>query len=62
MRLGALYVLAAAYGELGRFAEAISTAERAIRAARTDDEGFIDTVRRSIELYRQEKPFRSDVQ
>ncbi len=59
----ALYVLAAAYAELGRFPQAISTAERAIRAARSGgDDGFVDTIRRSIELYKQENPFRSGIQ
>ena len=54
----ALYVLAAAYAEEGRFPEAISTAERAIRAAR--DDGFADTIRRSLEFYKQHKSFRLD--
>ena len=55
----ALHALAAAYAEVGQFPAAVSTADRAIRIARTSgNEGLANAIRRPLELYRQEKPFR----
>ncbi len=59
----ALHALAAAYAEVGRFPDAVSTAEAAVRAARAaGDENLARAVGQPIELYRQRRPFRSDLQ
>lgn len=56
-----LCALAAAYAEVGRFTEAVSMAERAIRVARAGgDQKYVDSIRESLELYKGNKPLRSE--
>lgn len=60
---GGLCALAAAYAEEGRFPQAVSMAERAIRAARAGgDERLADSIRQPLELYKQHKPLRLDTE
>jgi len=56
-----LDTLAAAYAEAGRFPEALEAAETALRLAlKESDPAFIDGLRRRIELYRANAPFRAE--
>jgi tetratricopeptide (TPR) repeat protein len=55
-----LRTLAAGYAEVGRFNEAIQTAQQAIEIARaTGNEGLIGDLEKSIEAYRSSQPLRS---
>jgi len=57
----ALHALAAAYAEAGRFADAVSTANLAIRvASAAGHKTLAATIERALQLYQQQKPFRSD--
>ena len=54
-----LDTLAAAYAALGRFEDAAATAERALVAARRDDDHqFIAEIRERLELYRRGQPYQ----
>jgi len=56
---GALDTLAAAYAETGRFAEAVKTAEEAVRlAASTGEEQSTREIRSRLELYKLKRPYR----
>jgi tetratricopeptide (TPR) repeat protein len=56
---GALDVLAAAYAEAGRFSEAVTTAQRALKLAKQqNDQALAAALRGRIALYEAEKPFR----
>jgi tetratricopeptide (TPR) repeat protein len=55
-----LRTLAAAYAEVGRFNDAIATAQQGIEIARaTGDEGLISDLERSIAAFRTNQPIRS---
>jgi tetratricopeptide (TPR) repeat protein len=55
-----LRTLAAAYAEVGRFNDAIATAQQAIETAKaTGNEGLIVDLERSIAAYRSNQPIRS---
>jgi tetratricopeptide (TPR) repeat protein len=57
----ALHALAAAYAEVGRFADAVSTGNLAIRGANAaGDKTLADTIERALQLYHHQKPCRSD--
>jgi tetratricopeptide (TPR) repeat protein len=57
----ALHVLGAAYAEVGRFAEAISAAELALRAAlAAGNERLAEAIREPLKLYQQGKPLRAN--
>ncbi len=57
----AVDVLGAAYAEAGRFQEAVFAARRAQTIARAaGNEKLANAIRRRLELYRRQKPFRSD--
>ncbi len=57
----ALHALAAAYADVGRFSDAISTAELAVRLARSGrNEALAQAIQKPLELYKQQQPFRSD--
>jgi tetratricopeptide (TPR) repeat protein len=59
----ALYVLAAAYAEVGQLPEAVSAAERAARAAQAKgDEGLANTIRKSLDHYRQQTTVAAESQ
>jgi len=54
-----LDTLAAAYAEAGRFAEAIQTAEEAVRLAAEAGNGTLARqIRSHLELYKDGKPYR----
>ena len=58
----ALTTLATAYAEVGRFAEAIETAETALELARRKgDERLASTLERRLVLFRNHEPFRYTV-
>ena len=58
----ALDALAAAYAETGKFSEAVTTEQKAIRLALPDGpEGFISGLNKRLELYRRERPYRQPV-
>ena len=55
-----LRALAAAYAEVGRFNDAIATAQQAIEIARaTGNQGLIVDLQRSIAAYQSNQPIRS---
>src|SRR4029450_6573329 len=55
-----LRTLAAAYAEIGRFNDAIATAQQAIEIAKTTgNEGLITDLERSIAAYQSSQPIRS---
>jgi tetratricopeptide (TPR) repeat protein len=55
-----LRTLAAAYGEVGRFSDAISAAQKAIAIAQaTNNSALADDLERNIVAYQQNKPLRS---
>ncbi len=57
----ALHALAAAYAEVGRFPAAVSTAEQAVRLARSGgNEALAQTIQKPLELYKRHQPYRSD--
>jgi tetratricopeptide (TPR) repeat protein len=57
----ALHALAAAYAEVGRFPAAVSTAEHAVRLARSGgNEALAQAIQKPLGLYKQRQPFRSD--
>jgi protein O-mannosyl-transferase len=59
----ALRTLAAAYAEVGRFSDAVATAQQAIELARaTRNEGLIADLEKNIAAYRLNQPLRSAVQ
>jgi Flp pilus assembly protein TadD len=52
--------LAAAYAEIGRFGDAIQTAERALQVAKaTGNDGLASDLERNITAYRLNQPIRS---
>jgi tetratricopeptide (TPR) repeat protein len=57
----ALHALAAAYAEVGQFADAVPMAERAARLARSGgSEDLVQAIQEAIEFYRRQQPFRPD--
>jgi Flp pilus assembly protein TadD len=57
---GALDVLAVAQAQLGRFAEAVATAERALALAETSGRtDLIRSISRRLDLYRSGRPYRA---
>ena len=59
-----LDVLAAAYAEVDRFAEAIATAEQAIRLLQNDGTAaspLVEQIRRRLDGYREKKKFRNTI-
>jgi hypothetical protein len=54
---GALNALAAAYAEVGRFADAVRTAEQAFRSAATRNHTLAEQIRARLERYRNGKPW-----
>ncbi len=55
----ALDVLGAAYAEAGRFTEAVSTAQRALRIAHAGrNQALADAIQQRIRFYKQRVPFR----
>lgn len=58
-----LHALAAAYAEMGQFAEAIRTVELAVRVAQTSgNAGMAGALQQALHLYQQRKPLRSTFQ
>jgi tetratricopeptide (TPR) repeat protein len=58
--VGILDTLAAGYAEVGRFADAIQAAERALRLVRPgESDGLVDRIRLRLEAYRRGEPFRT---
>lgn len=58
-----LHALAAAYAEVGQFAEAIRVAELAVRVAQASgNAGMAGAIQRALDLYRQGQPLRSSFQ
>jgi len=56
----AVHTLAAAYAEVGRIPDAVSAAKHGIRVALASGNGALaNTIRQSLELYRQDMPLRS---
>jgi tetratricopeptide (TPR) repeat protein len=54
-----LDTLAAAYAEIGRFEDAVTTAERALAVARQlNDPELVTQISARLELFRQGKPYR----
>jgi hypothetical protein len=52
--------LAATYAEVGRFNDAIATAEQAIEVAKaTGNDGLINDLEKSIAAFRSNQPIRS---
>jgi len=61
-RAGMVGTLAAAYAEAGRFPEAVSTAEAAVRLATADgDAQFAAMNQRLLMLYRTGKPWHGEL-
>jgi tetratricopeptide (TPR) repeat protein len=57
-----LDTLAAAYAEVGRFEDAVSTAERALAIARaTSQDGLAESISKRLELFRNGQPYRLQV-
>jgi spermidine synthase len=58
-----LDTLAAAYAEAGRFGQAVTTAQTAMAlATHAPAKELADTIGKRLELYRQAKPYRENVQ
>jgi Flp pilus assembly protein TadD len=56
-------VLAAAYAELGRFPEAVETAQRAVSLATSQNNpALADHIRARLRLYQSARPYRETVQ
>jgi len=53
-----LDALAAAYAEVGRFSEAVETAEQALEMLPATNRAFAAAIRKRLELYRKESVFR----
>ncbi|MEO2047207.1 MAG: tetratricopeptide repeat protein [Pirellulales bacterium] len=57
---GVLDTLAASYAEAGRFLEAQTTAEQALKMARSQsNQALTKDIQRRLDLYRNEKPYRA---
>ncbi|MFV1964839.1 MAG: tetratricopeptide repeat protein, partial [Pirellulaceae bacterium] len=55
-----LHVLAAAYAEVGRFPDAVATAERAVHVAqRAGNEALATAMEQALQRYRSQEPLRS---
>jgi tetratricopeptide (TPR) repeat protein len=55
---GLLDTLAAAYAEVGRYADAVETARQAVRLAKEkEDEKLVEALKKRLALYKAEKPF-----
>jgi tetratricopeptide (TPR) repeat protein len=53
-----LDTLAAAYAELGQFADAVSTQEKAIALADASDTALVDELQAHLDAYRSGEPWR----
>jgi tetratricopeptide (TPR) repeat protein len=57
-RADLLDTLSVAYGAMGRFPDAVDTAQKALKLAKSAQQQLVDEIQSHLELYRQQKPYR----